>query len=115
VLRTRIAEFVAAGEFGLASGFDPTGDYRMGWFVEDIDPIEFAFEADVSLLTKTAAARLKSADVTPIPVPEPTPPHGPALPEEPVGPAEPPTSNRSVLINVSGKIPPSNGTGLAQG
>jgi hypothetical protein len=106
VLRTRIAEFVAASEFGLASGSDPAGGYRRVWFGEDIDPVEIAFEADVYLLTKTVAARLKSPEVTPTPTPEPTPPQGPVLPEEPSGPIEGPTSNRPALISVSGNIPP---------
>ena len=60
VLRTRIIEFVAAGEFGLASGSDLTGGYRRVWFGEDIDPVEIAFEAGVYLLAKAVAAKLKS-------------------------------------------------------
>ncbi len=81
------------------------GELRI-WFGEDIDPVEIAFEADIYLLTKTVAARLKSPEATPIPVPEPTRPQGPVLPEEPGGPAELPTSNHPVLIRVSGNIPP---------
>ncbi len=86
VLRTRIAEFVAAGELG--------------------DPVEIAFEGDIYLLTRAVAAKLKSPEITPTPGPEPTPPQGPVPPEEPSGPVEPPTSNRPVLISVSGNIPP---------
>jgi hypothetical protein len=94
VLRTPIAEFVAAREFGLGSGSDPAEGYRRVWFGEDIDPVEIGFEADVYFLTKTAAARLKSPEVTPIPVREPTPPQGPVLQEEPSGQQshQPPTA-----------------------
>ena len=106
VLRTRIAEFVAAGELGLGSGADPTLGFRKIWFHEDIDPVEIAFEGDIYLLTRAVAAKLKSPEITPTPGPEPTPPQGPVPPEEPSGPVEPPTSNRPVLISVSGNIPP---------
>src|SRR5713226_3763750 len=106
VLRTRIAEFVAAGEFGLGSGADPTLAFRKAWFCEDIDPVEIAFEADVYLLAKAVAAKLKSQEAAPTPAPEPMPPRIPAPPEEPSGPVEAPTSNRLVLISVSGNIPP---------
>src|SRR5216683_2191518 len=106
VLRTRIAEFVAAGEFGLGSGADPAVGFRKVWFCEDIDPVEIAFEADVYLLAKAVAAKLKSQEVSPTPAPEPMSPRVPALPEEPSGPVEAPASNRPVLISVSGNIPP---------
>jgi hypothetical protein len=85
VLRARIAEFVAAGDFGLASGAEPAGVYRRIWFREDIEPVEITFEADVYLLTKALAEKLKSPEVTPVPppIPEPTPPDTPATPESP--------------------------------
>lgn len=106
VLRTRIAEFVAAGEFGLASGAEPGAGFRKVWFREDINPIEIAFEADVYLLTKAVAAKLRSPEITPTPGPEPTPPQSPVPPEEPSGPVEAPTSSRPVLISLNGNIPP---------
>jgi len=67
VLRARIAEFVAAGDFGLASGAEPAGGYRRIWFSEEINSAEIAFEADVYLLTKAVAAKLKSPEITPTP------------------------------------------------
>jgi hypothetical protein len=105
VLRTRILEFVATGEFGFASGADPALGFRKVWFREDIDPADIAFEADVYLLTKVVAAKLKSPEITPTPGPEPTPPQSPVPPEEPGRPAEPSTHNRPVLISVTGTIP----------
>ena len=105
VLRTRLAEFVAAGDFGLASGAEPTGGYRRVWFQEDIEPVEIAFEAGVYLLTKAVAAELKSPEIEPTPGPEPTPPSGPVPPEEPRGPAEPPTSDQLAVVSATGNIP----------
>src|SRR5262249_47966493 len=81
VLRARIAEFVSAGEFGLASGAEPGGKSRRVWFREDVGPAEIAFEADVYLLTEALAEKLKSPGSTPVPPPEP----------EAVGPATPVT------------------------
>jgi hypothetical protein len=105
VLRTRILEFVATGEFGFASGADPALGFRKVWFHEDIDPADITFESDVYLLTKAVAAKLKSPEATPTPGPEPTAPASPVLPEEPSGPVEAPTSTRPALIRVTGTIP----------
>lgn len=105
VLRARITEFVAAGDFGFASGAEPAGGYRRVWFREDIEPVEVAFENDVYLLTKAIAARLQSPEVTPPAGPEPTPQESPLRPEGPSRPAEPPTANRPALISVTGNIP----------
>jgi len=106
VLRARIAEFVSAGEFGLASGAEPGGKYRRVWFREDVGPAEIAFEADVYLLTKALAEKLKSPGSTPVPPPEP----------EAVGPATPVTQETPhpdgggiashAIISVAGSIPP---------
>ena len=71
LLRTRIAEYVTKGEFGLASGAEPGGKYRRVWFREDVGPTEIAFEADVYLLTKLLAEKLKSPEVAPVPPPGP--------------------------------------------
>ena len=106
VLRARIAEFVTAGDFGLASGAEPAGGYRRIWFSEEINSAEIVFEADVYLLTKAVAAKLKSPEITPTPGPDPTPPQNPVRPEEPGGPVEAPPPNRPALISVTGNIPP---------
>jgi hypothetical protein len=106
VLRARITEFVVAGDFGVASGAEPAGSYRRVWFREEIDPVEVTFEANVYLLTKAVAARLKSPDAAPAPGPQPVPLERPAPPEGPAVPGEPPTPSGSVIISVAGKIPP---------
>ena len=115
VLRTRIAEFVAAGDFGLASGAEPVGGYRRIWFHEEIDPVEITFEADVYLVTKAVAARLKLADAEPGPgEPEPV---GPDHQEpsarkdrgsegEGGGPELPKLGSSPVSVSVAGAIPP---------
>jgi hypothetical protein len=106
VLRARIAEFVSAGEFGLASGAEPGGKYRRVWFREDAGPAEIAFEADVYLLTKSLAEKLKSPEITPVPPsrPEPAPPETPAAPESPRPHGGSIASH--AIISVAGSIPP---------
>jgi hypothetical protein len=106
VLRARMAEFVARGEFGLASGAEPDGKYRRVWFHEDVSPTEITFEADVYLLAKALAEKLKSPEATPVPAsaPEPAAPETPTTPESPhpdVGGA-----GAYAIISVAGSIPP---------
>ncbi|MDE0143354.1 MAG: DUF499 domain-containing protein [Caldilineaceae bacterium] len=59
VLRRRIAEFVAEGEFGLASGERGDGHYERMWYVEPVGLDEVAFESGVFLLTKARAEQLR--------------------------------------------------------
>ena len=107
VLRSRIAEFVSRGEFGLASGAEPLGKYRRVWFREDLSPTEITFEADVYLVTSAVAESLKKPDVNQpsAPVPEPPPPE-----EPPVTPTSPrpddDSGSRLTIISVAGSIPP---------
>jgi choline dehydrogenase-like flavoprotein len=105
VLRARIAEFVSAGEFGLASGAEPEGKYRRIWFREDVSPTEITFEADVYLLTKALAEKLKSPEASPVtpPTPEPAVPQKPAIPESPHPDAD--GSGAHAIIAVVGSIP----------
>ena len=106
VLRGRIAEFVSHGEFGLASGAEPDGRYRRVWFREDVGPAEIAFEADVYLLAKGLAEKLKSPETIPIPPSEPEP----MRPETPVTPEAPRPDGGGIgshaIISVAGSIPP---------
>ncbi len=74
-LRSKIAEFVQRGDFGLASGQNPDGTYQRVWFCEPMGREEVSFDANVFLLTKANAQALKTK---PAPeVPEPTKPHEP--------------------------------------
>ncbi len=70
VLRSKILDFVARGEFGLASGKRADGGYLRVWFSETIGSEEVAFESDVYLLLKAKAEALR-APAQPEPAPEP--------------------------------------------
>jgi hypothetical protein len=59
-LRDKIGEFVARGDFGLASGQKADGTYERVWFQEPVTTDEVAFEPDVFLLTKAKAQQLKA-------------------------------------------------------
>ena len=63
-LRYRIPEFVARGEFGLASGREPATGFTRVWFSEPLSADEIAFDSDVYLLTKTRAKALKMSSET---------------------------------------------------
>jgi hypothetical protein len=77
-LRAKIVEFVARGDFGLASGQKPDGTYERVWFQESVTTDEVAFEPGVFLLTKAKAQALKAGVPAPTLGPEPQP--GPPVP-----------------------------------
>lgn len=64
VLRAKIVEFVSRGDFGLASGKKPDGEYERVFFNEVIDPDEVVFEPDVFLLLRDKAKALKATPET---------------------------------------------------
>jgi hypothetical protein len=72
-LRSKIAEFVQRGDFGLASGHNPDGTYQRVWFCEPMGREEVSFDANVFLLTKGKAEALKTKPA-PTDVPAPTKP-----------------------------------------
>jgi hypothetical protein len=76
ILKNKIVEFVARGDFGLASGPKSDRSYERLWFQELVAPDELAFESGVFLLRKATVEALKSGvPATPAPdrVPEPGP------------------------------------------
>ena len=108
VLRRKIVEFVAKGDFGLGSGRRE----------ETVSPEDVMFESDVYLLARALAVRLKAP-----PAPEPPPPTRreddpigstggstgpgrrrdiPTTPEPPVSPELPATK----LLRIHGYVPP---------
>ena len=118
VLRGKIVEFVDKGDFGLGSGRRPDGRFERLSFRETVSPEDVMFDADVYLLARTLAARLKAP-----PAPEPPRPTGreddpigstggstgpgprpdvPTTPDPPVSP-EPPAAR---TLRIHGDIPP---------
>jgi len=77
ILRSKIVEFVSRGDFGLASGLKPDGNYERVLFRETTDPADVTFESGVFLLLKAKAIGFKAP-------PEPVPPGS----EEPVSTPE---------------------------
>jgi len=103
VLRTKIAEFVSRGDFGLASGRKSDGTYERFWYEEAVYPEEITFEAGVYLLKKEKAELLKRE---PSPWPEPEPQPEP-MPEPEPQPAPGPTpGEQTKTIRITGQIPP---------
>jgi len=109
ILKNKIVEFVGRGDFGLASGRKPDGNYDRVWFQELVAPDEVAFEAGVFLLRKIAAEALKSG-VPPIPSLEPPPQPTPVVAVSPphVGapPPEPALAVETRTIRIVGTVPP---------
>ena len=118
VLRRKVVEFVAKGDFGLGSGKSGENGYGHVWFRETIGPEEVAFESDVYLLTKERARLLKERVTRdpaggpepgprPMPDPEPKPP-GP----DPPGTTDPkreipgPLPLATKTLRVQGDVPP---------
>jgi hypothetical protein len=108
-LKNKIVEFVARGDFGLASGRKPDGNYERVWFQELLAPDEVAFEAGVFLLRKIAAEALKSGAPPSLP-PEAQPPPGPGVVVSPPPvsppPAEPVPGAETRTIRLVGTVPP---------
>jgi len=111
-LRAKIAEFVARGEFGLASGQKPDGSYERVWFQESVDPEDVAFEAGVFLLTKAKAQALKAgpamvAAPAPAPQPQPIPSPSPATSEFEQSPERVAAlGDQTATIRLTGAVPP---------
>jgi hypothetical protein len=59
-LKRKVPEFVAKGDFGLASGDQPGGDFDRVWFRESISPDEVSFDAGVYLLRRERAEALRT-------------------------------------------------------
>ncbi len=62
VLRRKIVEFVASGDFGLASGTMADGGYERIWHAEPVGAEEVAFEPDVFLLTRARSEKIRAAE-----------------------------------------------------
>jgi len=116
-LRSKVADFVGRGEFGLASGKNNDGTYERVWFEELVPPEEVTFDADVYLLRQSAARSVKAGKPAerPTPIPAPTRPPGEAgpAPTSPLQPEAPAASEPAAVsapptrtLRLSGTIPP---------
>jgi hypothetical protein len=114
VLRGKIGEFVAKGEFGLGSGRKAEGGYERIWFEEPLAQDEVSFESGVFLLLKAKAKALKLGAAPVLgggleagkgiepgegSMPEPTPPLGLEAG------AEPSQGKKTKTLRVSGDVP----------
>ena len=105
-LREKIVDFVAKGEFGLASGEKPDGSFERVWFEEPVSRDEVTFEAGLFLLTKAKAKALKAASHL-----DPTvvnPPPVAATPPPSVIPPQPdlPSAEGPKTVRLHGSVPP---------
>ena len=110
-LRSRVVEFVNRGDFGLASGAKPDGDYERILFEDLIDPADVTFEAGVFLLLKNKAKTVKAppelvsgAGPEPGPTPEPEP--VPCREPEPKPEQEPVPGAAKRTFRICGDVPP---------
>lgn len=109
VLSTKIVDFVAKGDFGLASGSKSDGTYDRIWFNEPVAQEEVAFESGVFLLLKAKAMDLRvkpEPSPEPGPVPEPGPEPGPSPGPEPVPEPGPTPEPSTRAFRISGDVPP---------
>jgi hypothetical protein len=108
-LRSKIADFVNRGEFGLASGQRADGSFERVWFCEPVAPEEVAFEPGVFLLMKAKAQAVKAGTMAPAegpevvsPVVEPSPSPQPSPSPEP----SPAPEAHTKTIRLVGTVPP---------
>ncbi len=105
ILRRQISEFVAHGDFGLASDAKNDGGFNRMWYAESIRPEEVVFEAKVFLVTKAKAEKLKAAPGDP-PQPQPPPGPGPEPEPEPKPGPEPTPGTPKTTLRLAGTVPP---------
>ena len=63
VIRQKVVEFVAGGDFGFASGDEGNGQYRQVWYREQLGEEDVVFEPGVFLLSKVRAEQIRLAPV----------------------------------------------------
>ena len=119
VLRGKIVEFVANGDFGLASG-DPApgaqgGEYERLWFRQDVRPDEVVFEASVYLLKRERATQLRIPSSSPPDsdapqaefrlAPQPAPVQATQDSSSPARHRKHPQRTRHITLRVTGAVP----------
>ena len=108
ILQRQIVEFVARGDFGLASGAREDGSFERVWYAEPINTEEVAFEADVFLLTRSKAKELKTTpEDPPLPPPqEPEPGTEPEIETEPEPDPDLSQKDQKTTLRLAGTVPP---------
>ena len=101
MLRQKVQEFVAKGDFGLASGEKEPGNFNRCWYKQPVSADEVTFNSDTFLITKSRAEQMSAPQPPepepeyrpdPQPSPEPGPTPGPGT-QQPL----PATPQRSTL------------------
>jgi hypothetical protein len=109
ILRGKIADFVANGDFGLASGKRANGGYERWWFTDVVATDEVAFEPDVFLLKKATAEALE-ASVVSEPAPgshsQPSPEPQPVVEPSPASPQGASVGSATKALRLVGAVPP---------
>ncbi len=113
VLRRRIVEFVASGDFGLASGDKGDGNYERVWYKELVEADEVTFESGVFLLTRARAEYLRTTQEGQTqPGTKTTSTSGPDSGtgtgrENPtINPPAPPVTGQRATVRLKGTVPP---------
>ena len=109
ILRGKITDFVANGDFGLASGRRADDSYERWWFADIVGTEEVAFEPDVFLLKKATAEALEASAVpesAPGPPPQPDPQPQPVVEPYPRSPQDHPVGGATKGLRLVGAIPP---------
>ena len=107
ILQRQIVEFVARGDFGLASGAREDGSFERLWYAEQINAEEVAFEADVFLLTRSKAKELKiDTEDPPRPPQEPEPSPEPETETEPKPDPDLSQKDQKTTLRLAGTVPP---------
>ena len=105
--KRQIVEFVARGDFGLASGAREDGSFERLWYAEPINTEEVAFEADVFLLTRSKAQDLKTTpEDTPRPPLEPEPRPEPEIETDPEPDPDLSQKDQKTTLRLAGTVPP---------
>ena len=111
VLRRQVVEFVARGDFGLASGTGDDGSFERLWYAEPVHVEEVAFETNVFLVTKARAEALTATPGDPSPTqPAPGPEQQPVPDSEPVADilsaASALQAGQKTKLRLAGTVPP---------
>lgn len=108
-LRTKIAQFVENGDFGLGTGKKSDGAYERFWFKEVMPYDEVSFDNGVFLVARSRAEAVKAgagaAATTSTTEAQPEPPR-PVTPEPPTVPGAGEQAETVTVVSISGTIPP---------